>query len=116
MAVTVICGETEAEAEAQALPLRVAYARLATGERGSFPSLSEARAHRFTERELVTVQRFSQGAIVGGPARVREGLERLASEMGASELMISTVMPSPEERFRSYERVAEGAGLLRPAA
>ena len=106
LALTVVCGESDAVAEELAAPLRVAFARMATGARGRFPSLEEARMHRFTSQELAVVERFMHGAIVGGPARVAEGLERVARETGADELMISTVVPTPDERVRSYERIA----------
>jgi len=111
MAVTVICGETDAEAEELAAPLRVAYARMASGARGAFPTVEEARAHQFTREELAVVERFAKGSIIGGSQRVKEGLERLAKETGATELMISTVIPVKGARIRSYERVAKLAGL-----
>lgn len=105
MAVSVVCGETNEHAEALAAPLRVAFARLASGFRGPFPSVEEARDYRFSPEELAIVNRFSQGAVIGDAARVRAGLERLAKETTADELMISTVVPVHEERIASYERV-----------
>jgi len=111
MAVSVVCGEDDEHAEGLAAPLRVAFARMATGEKGPFPSVEEARAHRFTPAELAVVERFSKGAIVGGPERVARGLERLVEESSADELMISTVVPIQTERVASYERVAKICGL-----
>jgi luciferase family oxidoreductase group 1 len=111
MAVSVVCGESDEHAEALAAPMRVAYARLATGHRGAFPSIEEARAHRFTPEELAVVDRFAKGAVIGGVETVRAGLERLANETTASELMISTVVPEHDERVASYERVAAAWGL-----
>jgi luciferase family oxidoreductase group 1 len=111
MAVAVVCGENDADAEELALPLRVAVARISTGVRAPFPTLAEAHAHSFSRAELAGVERFSLGTIVGGPDRVGEALEKLAKETGADELMISTMVPIPEERVRSYERVAKLGGL-----
>jgi len=110
LAVTVVCAEDRARAEALALPLRVAASRLARGEAGTFPTEAEAKAHEFTEMDRAVVERFSLGAIIGNAADVRAGLERVAEELGASELMISTVITNPVERVRSYERVAEVFG------
>jgi luciferase family oxidoreductase group 1 len=111
MAVSVVCGEDDAHARDLAAPLRVAFARLASGKPGPFPSIEEARAHHFSPAELEAVERFAEGAIVGGPARVRDGLERLAVQSGADEIMVSTVVPIPGERIASYERVARLWGL-----
>ena len=111
MAVSVICAETDERAEDLALPLRVTFARMANGERGPFPSIEEARAHRFTREELAVVERFAKGAVVGGPEKVKAGLEQVARDLTADELMISTVAPIHRERIASYERVADVWGL-----
>jgi luciferase family oxidoreductase group 1 len=112
MAVTVICGETDEEASDLAAPLRVVYARLASGRRGLIPSVEEARDYRFTSDELAVVERFAEGAIVGSPATVRAGLERLVERTSADELMISTLVPDSRERVASYERLAKVWGLV----
>ena len=111
MAVSVVCGETDAHAEELAAPLRVAYARIATGRKAPFPSIEEARAYRFTLEERLAVDRFAEGSIVGGIDRVRTGLLRLAEETSADEIMISTIVPIVGERIASYERVAAAWGL-----
>lgn len=111
MAVSVVCGEDDARAEELARPLRVQFARMATGEKGPFPSVEEARGHVFTPHELAVVERFGKGAIIGGPERVRVGLEDVARRFAADELMISTVVPGDGERLASYERVARVWGL-----
>ena len=111
MAVSVVCGESDEHAKELAAPLRVAYARIATGRRGAFPSIAEARDYRFTAEERVAVERFAEGSIVGGKERVRAGLERLIEETGADEIMVSTVVPIIAERIASYERVASLWGL-----
>jgi luciferase family oxidoreductase group 1 len=111
MAVTVICGETDEHARDLAAPLRVVYARLASGRRGLIPSVEEAKDYRFTSDELAVIERFAEGAIVGSPATVRAGLERLVARTSADELMISTLVPGVHERIASYERLADVWGL-----
>jgi luciferase family oxidoreductase group 1 len=106
MAVSVVCGETDEQAHALAAPLRVAYARLATGRRGPLPSIEEALAYRFNAHELAVIERFAEGLIAGGPDRVRSGLNRLIEATAADELMIASLIPEPAERVASYERVA----------
>jgi len=111
MAVSVVCGENDAHAEELAAPLRVAFARIATGRPAPFPSIEEARAYRFSPGELAAVERFAEGAIIGGPERVKRGLDRLIALTKADEIMVSTVVPVPIERVASYERVARSWGL-----
>jgi luciferase family oxidoreductase group 1 len=111
MAVTVVCGETDEQAHDLAAPLRVVYARLASGRRGLIPSVEEARGVRFTSEELAVIERFAEGAVVGSPSTVRASLERLVERTSADELMISTLVPDPRQRVASYERLAAAWGL-----
>lgn len=50
-------------------------------------------------------------AVVGGPDTVRAGLERFAAETGVDELMVVSAIFEHAARVRSYEIVAEVAGL-----
>jgi luciferase family oxidoreductase group 1 len=120
LAVNVVCGEDDAHAERLAAPLRLAFVRMATGRPGPIPSVEEAAAHRFTAAEEQAISRFAAGAVIGGPAKVRAGLEALVDRLRPEELMISTVTPVCAERIASYERLAElwmpGAAVTRGAA
>ena len=111
MAVSVVCGETDAQAEDLALPLRVTFARMATGEKGPLPSIEEAKNFHFTPDALAVIERFGKGAVIGGPEKVRLGLEKIVKATGADELMISSIIPIQTERVASYERLAKVWGL-----
>jgi luciferase family oxidoreductase group 1 len=111
MAVSVVCAETDERAEELALPIRVAIARMASGRAGRLPSVEEAKAYPFAPEELAFIERFAEGAVVGGPRKVKAGLENLVATSGADELMLSTIVPIAEERVRSFELVAKLWGL-----
>jgi alkanesulfonate monooxygenase SsuD/methylene tetrahydromethanopterin reductase-like flavin-dependent oxidoreductase (luciferase family) len=49
--------------------------------------------------------------IVGSPASVRAGLESLAAEYGADEVMIVTITHSHDARRQSYALIAREFGL-----
>jgi hypothetical protein len=49
--------------------------------------------------------------VVGGPNAVRQGLDELLARTGADELMITTNVHDHQDRLRSYQLIAEGAGL-----
>ena len=111
LAVTVVCGATDEEAERLAAPIRLAVVRNRTGRRAPIAGIEEALAYRFTADEEAIADEFLRGAIIGGPQRVLDGLTTLARETGADELMLSTLVPDRTARMRSYERVSTVAGL-----
>ena len=48
---------------------------------------------------------------VGTPARVKEQLEQMASELGIGELIVNTIVWEQAKRLRSYELLAREFGL-----
>ena len=82
-----------------------------TGRRAPIASIEDALAYRFTKEEEAIADEFLLGAIIGGPQQVLEGLTTLARNSGADELMLSTLLPSREDRLQSYQRVSTVAGL-----
>jgi luciferase family oxidoreductase group 1 len=111
LAVAVVCGEDDEQAERLAAPARLALVRNRTGRRAPVASLEEALAYSYTPEEDAVAEEFRLGSIVGGPARVLDRLSALARDTGADELMLSTIMPDQEHRVRSYELVSRAAGL-----
>ena len=114
LAVTVICGSDDDEAERMAAPARLAMVKNRTGRRAPITDIDEALSYRYTPEEEVIAEEFRQGAIVGGPARVATRLAALARDTGVDELMLSTITSDRESRLQSYERVAAAAGLGQP--
>ncbi len=49
--------------------------------------------------------------MIGSPATVRAGLEEVAAEYGAEEVLLLTITHDHGARGRSYELVAEEFGL-----
>jgi luciferase family oxidoreductase group 1 len=115
LAVTVVCGATDEEAERLAAPIRLAVVRNRTGRRAPIADVAEALAYRFAPEEEAIADEFLRGAVIGGPERVLKGLTELARTADADELMVSTLLPG-RDRVLSYERVATIAALPGPAA
>jgi len=113
LAVTVVCGPDDEQAERMAAPIRLAVVRNRTGRRAPIASVEEALAYRYTREEEAIADEFLLGAIIGGPQRVLTGLTALARDTGADELLLSTLLPGREDRLHSYERVSVAAGLYR---
>jgi luciferase family oxidoreductase group 1 len=101
-AVSVICAETDEEAQRIAASARMAIAHLHTGRLIPVPPVEKALAF-FAEHDVPPTGRR---AVVGAPETVRAGLEDVAAEYGADELMLVTITYDHAARRRSYELVA----------
>ena len=109
-AVSVICGADDEDARRLAAPVRVVIVNSRTGKRAPIPSVEDALAHRFTPAEQAIADDFLAGAVIGGPDRVRDRLRALARELDADELMVSSLVPTFEDRRRSLEQIAGALG------
>jgi luciferase family oxidoreductase group 1 len=113
LAVTVVCGPDDDEAERLAAPIRLAVVRNRTGRRAPIASIDEALAYRFTPEEEAIAGEFLRGAVIGGPQRVLQGLSALVRDTLADEIMLSTLLPDRAERLASYQRVSTVADMRR---
>jgi luciferase family oxidoreductase group 1 len=101
-AVSVICAESDAEAQRIAASARMAIALLHAGQLIAVPTIEKALAF-FEEHDVPPTGRR---AVVGTPEVVRAGLEEVADQYGADELMLVTITHDHAARRRSYELVA----------
>ena len=71
------------------------------------------RAVAFLEREDKPAggSRPGRRGIIGSPATVRAGIEQLAGEYGAHEVIVVTITHDHFARRRSYELIAEAMEL-----
>ena len=110
VAASVVCAETDEEAERLATSMQLAWVRLQRGQFGPLPSPEEAAAYPYTPQDLAVVAGYRRLQVVGTPARVREQLDALVAETRADELMIITAVHSHAARLRSYELLAAELG------
>ena len=103
----VIVAETDAEARRLALPSALAFLRVRQGKREPYPTIEEAETYPWTEEERAFAEKWLAQNIVGGPAVVREQLEKLLDATRADELMVLCVVPNAEARKRSYTLLRE---------
>jgi luciferase family oxidoreductase group 1 len=114
VATTVICAETDEQADDLAVSMGLAWLRLRTGHAGPIPSPEEARAYHYSGTDQVIVRDVRSRQMVGRPEVVRENLLALVGETGADELMVSPMVYGYENRARIYELLAEAFELLAP--
>lgn len=111
VAVWALCAETDEEAERLASSSRMAFAHFLSGHPIQVPPVPVAEAFLREHADLLDSIVRRRRAIVGSPAIVREKLEAVAAEYGATELMIVTITHEHAARYRSYELIAKAFGL-----
>jgi luciferase family oxidoreductase group 1 len=112
LALSVVCAETDDEAEELAACVDLSTTRFFRGIRDlPFPSVAEARAHTYDAEEEGLRRFHRERHIVGSPARVRDEILSLAMASAADEIMIMTQAHEHAKRRRSYELVARSLGV-----
>jgi len=107
VAATVICAETDEEAQRLATSSRMVFTLFRQGELIPVPTVEKA-AQFFAERGVAPDATPSgRRGIIGNPRSVRLGIESLAAEYGSEEVMIVTITHDHEARRRSYELIAQ---------
>ena len=104
-----ICADDDEQAQRLAASARMC-ARMS--HRGTpIPVPPVERALRHLEETEPPATRPARRMVLGSPATVRAGLEAVAGEYGADEVIVVTVTHSHAARERSYELIAEAFGL-----
>jgi len=107
VAVFALCADAESEALRLARSRDLFLLRLYTGRFGPYPSVEEAEAYPYTDRDLAIIQHTRQRTIAGAPERVRDRLCALGAEYGTEEFVIVTMTHDFKARVRSYELLAD---------
>jgi luciferase family oxidoreductase group 1 len=107
IAVFALCADTESEARRLAKSRDLFLLRLYTGRFGPYPSVEEAEAYPYTNRDLAIIHHTRQRTIAGAPEQVRERLLALGAEYDTEEFVVVTMTHDFKARVRSYELLAE---------
>ncbi len=107
LGVSVICADTQAEAQRLAQTVDLMWLRLRKGEFAALPSPEEAAAYPYSDFERAAVDENRGRHIIGTPEQVADKLADLAERTAASELMIVSNIHDAGARLRSYTLVAE---------
>ena len=109
VASSVVCADTDEEASRLAASGRMTYRMLRQGR--PIPIPPPDKALRYLAEARASAKPSGRRGIVGSPQVVKEGLDSVATEYGADELMVVTITYDHEARRRSYELVAEAFAL-----
>jgi luciferase family oxidoreductase group 1 len=105
--VIAICADTDDEAERLAASSRMMLSLLRQGRLIPIPPVETALRYLETR----TPGKSDRRAVIGSPEPVRAGIEEVAAEYGAEEVLVLTITHDHAARRRSYELIAEAFGL-----
>ncbi|MBV9591200.1 MAG: LLM class flavin-dependent oxidoreductase [Hyphomicrobiales bacterium] len=112
IAVSAICAASDDEAWRLSASWRMASLAMRSGVPIRVPPVEEAlvslKEHAGSEDAAPPGRRL----VFGSPKTVQEGIEVVAAEYGAREVMIVTIVHDHRARRRSYELIAETFGLV----
>jgi luciferase family oxidoreductase group 1 len=109
--VFVLVADTEAEAQRLASSRDLWRLRLERGELGPIPTVEEALAYPYTDRERAVVERNRRRQIVGAPEQARAQLGQLVAAYGVDEAMVVSICHDAAARRRSYALLAEACAI-----
>ncbi len=107
--VWVICADTGEEAERLAASSRMSMSMLRQGRLIPVPPVDKAL--RYLESRGRPSTPSGRRAVIGDPAAVRAGIEQVAGDYGAEEVIVVTITFDHEARRRSYELIAQAFDL-----
>jgi luciferase family oxidoreductase group 1 len=110
VAVGVICAETQEEADFLAASVRLLQRRIRQGDRRPIASPEDATRDLRLMGDMPMEEGEWPRYFVGTPARVREQLEQMASELEIGELIVNTIVWDQAKRLKSYELLAKEFG------
>jgi luciferase family oxidoreductase group 1 len=103
-----LAADTEDEAWRLTASSRMAMAMLRRGRLIAVPPVEQALRFLAAEGETIGA---SRRITAGTPEQVRAGLETIAQQYGADELIVVTITHDHGARRRSYELIADAFGL-----
>jgi luciferase family oxidoreductase group 1 len=115
VAAWVLCAPTDDEAQFLATSSRMTFTLLRRNQLISVPPPEKAVAFLESEGKQPNGDRPGRRGIIGSPDTVRAGIEALAAEYQADEVIVVTITYDHQVRRRSYELLAEVMDL-QPAA
>ncbi len=105
--VNIIAADTDAAARRLFTSVQQSFANMFRGTRGLLPRPIDDIETYWSPAEKHQASGMLACSIVGGPATIRQGLQRLLEETGADELMVAAAIHDNTARLRSYEILAE---------
>jgi luciferase family oxidoreductase group 1 len=109
--VNVIAADTDAEAKRLFTSLQQAFVNIRRGQPAPLPPPVDVGALTLTPMDELGLAQMLSYSIVGSPDVVRQGLEKVAAQTAADEIIVASQIFDHEARLRSYNiAIQAGAG------
>ncbi|HEY2008080.1 MAG TPA: LLM class flavin-dependent oxidoreductase [Rhizomicrobium sp.] len=107
LGLNVFAADTDAEAELLFTSLQQAFVNLRTGRPGQLPPPMASYEQTLEPRIADMLERVLRCAIVGGPARIAEGLSNFIAAHRPDEIMVTAQIFDSMARRKSYDILSE---------
>jgi luciferase family oxidoreductase group 1 len=111
-AINVIAADSDNEATRLTTSVQQAFLNLQRGRPGPLPPPVDSMEALWTPAEAAGLRHLMRYGVVGGPERVRQGLEAFLELTEVDELMVTAQIFDHQARLRSFEVVAEARTAL----
>lgn len=111
VALWAICAETDDEAQELTASFRMMMTLLHQGRLIAVPPVDKAMNFLAEIGGSVNALTSHRRILAGSPQSVRRGIEEVAGEYGAQEVLVVNIMYDHAARLRSYELIADAFGL-----
>ncbi len=111
VALFVICADTEAEAADLAAAVDLRRLAMAYGKNIPVPTIEQAKAQQYSERDLQVIEGERPRSIIGTPEQVVGRMQEIQASFAADEIVVLTVAASYRARMRSTQLLAEAFKL-----
>jgi luciferase family oxidoreductase group 1 len=111
LTVSVTVGETREHVAALTRLNDLFLLRLRTGQLGRYPTVEEATTYQFSEAERAALASMPLNYLAGEPDAVHRQIVALLAQSQADEVMITTMLPSHQDRTRTLDRIATAFAL-----
>jgi luciferase family oxidoreductase group 1 len=116
LGLSLFAADDDATAALLASSQQQGFVNLRTGRPGPLPPPQSNYLNDLAPQVRALLDDYMSLAVIGGPETVRRGLQAFIARTEADELMITSAMFDPAARLRSFEIVAEVAGMTAPAS
>jgi luciferase family oxidoreductase group 1 len=110
--ISVMCAESEAEADRLAKSRDLSRLRMEQGVFGPVPSVEEAETHQYSQQERSRIAFNRERQVIGTPAQCKEKLLAYGQRYEVDEFVVVTITHDPAARLRSYELLAREFALI----
>jgi luciferase family oxidoreductase group 1 len=105
--VFVFCSDSEKTVKETQTVMDYRFLSFEKGQYDVMPTYDIASKYKYSEAEWQRVLFNRQRTIMGTPDEVKEKMLAMANGMGINEIVVSTFAETREDRFRSYELLAQ---------